>query len=122
MRKRILSAALLISAPAIASETFNFLPPEVMKALGQVKVLSQSIKEDGFMPSILIEIRNDSDFHFQMLEISCSLHKEGKLVDKTQAYFMNVAPAETASETALYEMTKNTVGADKVSCRASLGM
>lgn len=124
MNRALLSLALIhvISGTAIASEQMSFLSPEVMKALNSVEIISQTLKEDGITPSVLIEIKNNSSHHFQMLEITCGIQKEGRLVDKAQAYFMNVAPGLRASESALYMLSKDTIGADKAECRASIGM
>lgn len=117
-----LSLTCIATGAAASSEQLNFLSPEIMKALGQIEILSQNIKEDAYNPSILVEIKNNSLHHFQMLEIACSIEKNGKLVDKAQAYFMNVAPGVKASEEALYLLSKDTLGADNAVCRASLGM
>lgn len=124
MRQILVSLALacLITDATAASEQISILSPEVMNALGKIEILSQSIKEDGYSPSVLVEIQNNSSHHFQMLEIACSIQKKGKLVDKAQAYFMNVAPGVKASEEALYLLSKDTLGADTAICRASLGM
>lgn len=122
MIKRLAVAALLITTHSSNAEKFDLLPPEIMDALAKVEVVSQSIKADGPMPSVLLMVKNGSTHHFQMLSVACSIMKKGQLVGTAEGIFMNLAPGVSASDEALYMMTKQNLDADAVECRPSIGM
>lgn len=111
------------NTPRSPPKTFtDMLDPEVMAAISKLKFISQKVQINGPLPSVLFQIKNESDHAFSMLAVECGVMKGDAVVASATGFVMNLQPGQTASSEANFMLTKEALDADHADCRASMGL